>query len=174
MSQNTACPYCGQHHRSTARFCPATGKVLKELVAERPVVRPTAGKTGLLSKQTILKNRYPILQKIGQGGMAAVYQVSDNTQPGVVWAVKEMSAAAITNPDELAYAVAAFQQEANLLRSLDHPNLPKVVDSFTEEGKHFLVMEFVPENPSRPGFHPKKRLYRREKLSIGRCSCVTC
>ena len=55
-----------------------------------------------------------------------------------------MSAAAITNPQEQAYAVQSFQQEANLLRTLNHPNLPKVVDFFTESGKHFLVMEFVP------------------------------
>ncbi len=147
MTAPRVCPYCGQVHRESARFCPATGNLIPpaESVASQqanPQASP-AGLTGRLPPNSLLQNRFLILQKIGQGGMAAVYQVADTHHPGTLWAVKEMSDAAITEERDRDYAVQAFLQEANLLRSLDHPNLPKVLDAFTERGKHYLVMEFV-------------------------------
>ena len=36
-----------------------------------------------------------------------------------------------------------FKQEANLLASLNHPNLPSIYDHFTENGRSYLVMDFV-------------------------------
>jgi serine/threonine-protein kinase len=54
-----------------------------------------------------------------------------------------MSDAAITDAAERAEALDAFHREAHFLSSLDHANLPKVVDSFEADGKHYLVMEFV-------------------------------
>lgn len=137
------CPHCGQPHRQGARFCNVTGKSIQLLV---DVVTPSetpVGTTGKLTPNHFLRNRFLILRKIGRGGMAAVYQATDTSQPGSLWAIKEMSDAAIPNPEEREYAVQAFLQEANLLRSLNHPNLPQVVDFFTEGGKYYLVMEFV-------------------------------
>jgi serine/threonine-protein kinase len=101
--------------------------------------------TGRLPANTFLRGRYIILRKIGQGGMAAVYQATDTqSSDGNLWAIKEMSDAALRDPEERQYAIQSFQREAELLRKLDHPNLPKVIDAFTEGGKHYLVMEFVP------------------------------
>jgi hypothetical protein len=54
-----------------------------------------------------------------------------------------MSDAAITNPLEKRQAVEAFHQEAVMLATLDHPNLPKVTDHFSERGKQYLVMDFI-------------------------------
>jgi serine/threonine protein kinase len=169
----TVCPYCGQVHRSGAKFCPATGKLIEaETGAQQAVgsgerssagpvpmfpqaspaaaygqgqdTSATAGATGKLPASHILHDRFVILRKIGHGGMAAVYQVIDTWQPGTLWAVKEMSDAALGDPAEHEYAVHSFFQEANLLRTLSHPNLPRVIDVFTEGGKHYLVMEYVP------------------------------
>jgi hypothetical protein len=47
-----------------------------------------------------------------------------------------MSDAAITDAAERAEALDAFHREALFLSSLDHDNLPKVVDSFEANGKH--------------------------------------
>jgi len=135
------CPICGNPHRVSARFCPLTGKLITTPVEAVPI---EPGVTGKLPQNYILHDRYLILCKIGQGGMAAVYKVVDTENQGALWAVKEMSDVAIRNTKEREYAIYAFQQEANLLRQLNHPNLPKVVDSFSEGGKHYLVMEFVP------------------------------
>jgi len=75
--------------------------------------------------------------------MGAVYLVSDQRLGGKQWAMKEMSDAALIDPEEKQRAIQAFQNEANLLASLNHPNLTKVVDYFEEEGKHYLIMDYI-------------------------------
>ncbi len=75
--------------------------------------------------------------------MAAVYLTEDLRLTGKQWAIKEMTDAALTNPTDRLEAVQAFRQEAHLLAMLDHPNLPKVVDYFSENGNQYLVMEYV-------------------------------
>jgi len=96
-----------------------------------------------LPPNTLLIGRYLILSQIGRGGMGAVYQARDVRLPGKLWAVKELTDAAITDPTEKQRAVSGFQREAHLLASLDHPNIPKVVDSFSQTGNYYLVMEYV-------------------------------
>lgn len=137
------CPHCGRLHRSEARYCPLTGKMLPAggLKAALPPVQE--GITGKLPPNTFLRGRYMIVRKVGQGGMAAVYQATDTFQPGTLWAIKEMSDLALTSTQDRAYAVECFNREATLLRTLNHVNLPKVVDAFTEGGKHYLVMEYI-------------------------------
>lgn len=138
MSQKP-CPNCGHLNRPTARFCAGCAAPLASTVA------PSYGLgTGQLTSQHMLKNRYLIVRKVGQGGMGAVYQVTDTHLNGRICAVKEMSDAAITNPLEKERAVQNYRQEAETLARLEHPNLPQVIDFFEEGGKHYLVMEFVP------------------------------
>jgi serine/threonine protein kinase len=57
-------------------------------------------------------------------------------------ALKEMSEAAI-EPHDRHDVIALFKREAELLATLDHPNLVKVSDLFQEEGRHYMVMEFI-------------------------------
>jgi serine/threonine protein kinase len=90
-----------------------------------------------------LQNRYRILGLLGQGGMGAVYQAADTRLGGKVVAIKEMSDAGLPTPQQRQQASDAFRQEAQMLALLNHPNLPKVSDFFTENGKHYIVMEFV-------------------------------
>jgi serine/threonine protein kinase len=47
-------------------------------------------------------------------------------------------------PDDLAEDRRQFQREASTLARLDHPNLPKVSDFFSDDERDFLVMDFVP------------------------------
>lgn len=104
---------------------------------------PSTGITGMLPAMTVVGGRYRIVNKRAQGGMAAVYEAVDLRISGKRWAVKEMSHAQITSPLERQQAIDAFKQEASMLSNLSHPNLPKVVDYFTEGNREFLVMEFI-------------------------------
>src|SRR5205085_8138227 len=89
----------------------------------------------MLAPNTLLQNRYLIVRLLGQGGMGAVYQATD--QPlGNTIALKQ---AFFT--DEM--MLKAFEREARLLASLRHPALPKVSDHFTETNGQFLVMEYI-------------------------------
>ena len=161
------CPKCGAENRATAKFCmqcsasmttslpqdrvctscgtrnPEAAKYCLNCATPLHASTPPAGLTGLLAPDFLLNSRYTIVKRLGKGGMGAVYQANDTRIGGKVWAIKEMSDAAILNPAEKQQAREAFQREAQMLALLDHPNLPKVNDFFTEGGKLYLVMDYV-------------------------------
>jgi serine/threonine-protein kinase len=136
------CPSCQQNHPITAKFCNVCGAALTGAL-------PPAGAalapqlTGLLTPNVQIGARYLVIRKLGQGGMGAVYLVSDQRLAGKQYALKEMSDQAIADPAERQAALDAFQQEAALLAALNHANLPQVTDYFTEGGNQYLVMEYV-------------------------------
>lgn len=74
--------------------------------------------------------------------MGAVYEVRDIRQPGSVWALKEIVLDGF-NLAEQQEAIESFRQEAKILSTLSHPNLPRFIDYFTDGGKEYLVMERV-------------------------------
>jgi serine/threonine protein kinase len=86
--------------------------------------------------------RYRILKTIGRGGMGAVYLAEHTRLQGTLLAIKEMSDAQLS-PADKAEAVAAFYREAQILANLKHDNIPRVSDSFEENGKEYLVMQYV-------------------------------
>jgi serine/threonine protein kinase, bacterial len=90
----------------------------------------------------LLNGRYRVRRLLAKGGMGSVYEVSDEAQPRIVRALKEMDLAAI-DPVEQQAAIADFRREATLLRTLSHSNLVKVVDHFAAGKKEYLVMECV-------------------------------
>lgn len=89
-----------------------------------------------LEPGTVLQSRYRIVRPLDAGGSATVYLAERlGVEGGVPLAVKELS------PDT--YSLAEFTNEVNALFALSHPNLPKVYDFFEQDGRHYLVMEFV-------------------------------
>jgi serine/threonine-protein kinase len=134
-----SCPNCQTENSLAARFCHRCGK---QLAQPQGIARPGILET--LPTATLLAGRYKINGELGEGGMGAVYLVDDMRLVGKQWAVKEMSDDAIPDPVERRQAIQAFRQEAQMLAALDHANLPKVIDFFTENGNQYLVMEFVP------------------------------
>jgi serine/threonine protein kinase len=99
---------------------------------------------------TTLRDRYRIVSLIGQGGMGAVYLTEDLRLPGRRCAAKEIRlppglSSAPTDQDEaVAQARAQFHREASTLARLDHPNLPKVSDFFSQDDRDYLIMDYVP------------------------------
>ncbi len=145
------CPHCATENRADATFCNTCGFLLKAGAARAashaastsastaPV--PALHATGRLAPQSKLRGRYLILKNIGQGGMAAVYLAHD-LREGRSVAVKEMSQDGLP-PDELREALESFESEARLLTRLRHPNLPRVYETFSEQGRHYLVMDYI-------------------------------
>jgi WD40 repeat protein len=90
----------------------------------------------------MLKQRYVILGQAGRGGFGAVYKATDTAFGNRIVAIKEMSQNNL-DPRELMAATEAFRNEAMMLASLVHPNLPRIYEQFTDIGRSYLVMDFI-------------------------------
>lgn len=89
-----------------------------------------------LAQNTLIQNRYLIVQLIGKGGMGEVYLAVDQRLGSAVALKRTLHYGdeALDN---------AFEREARVLARLRHPVLPKVSDHFTEGDQQFLVMEHI-------------------------------
>ena len=92
----------------------------------------------------VLRRRYKVTALIGQGGMGSIYQAEDLRLKGRLCAIKEVQSDSLAAPDMQRQQRDQFYREASVLARLDHPNLPKVSDFFSVEGRDYLVMDFVP------------------------------
>lgn len=97
--------------------------------------------------------------------MSTVYLVDDLRLQGAQWAVKELDPGRVPT-GELAGTMEMFRREGDILAKLNHPGMPKLIDSFLEpSGKAYLVMECVQgqtiqallTSRARP-LHPKEAL----------------
>jgi serine/threonine protein kinase len=119
----------------------------------------------LLAPGTVLRRRYKIAAPVGQGGMGAVYRADDLRLEGRICAIKEVRPDPDATPEALDQAREQFRREASTLARLDHPNLPKVSDTFTEGQREYLVMDFVGGRDLRQLMEEKRR--RGEFLDEG-------
>ncbi|MCS6847030.1 MAG: serine/threonine-protein kinase [Anaerolineae bacterium] len=97
----------------------------------------------MLQPGTVLRRRYRIEAAIGQGGMGSVYLAEDLRLEGRKCAVKAVRIDPNIEPDLIAELQHQFSREASILARLDHPNLPKVSDYFSEDDLDYIVMDYV-------------------------------
>lgn len=119
------CPICHKPNpwRERARFCQHCGHSII-----------------LNDDQPSDDRRYYITRIIKQGGQGAVYAGID--KHGQQYAIKEMLDRFL-DPQERAEAVARFNAEADLLQRMAHPRIPRVYSHFTDEGRHYLTMDYI-------------------------------
>lgn len=98
----------------------------------------------ILQNKEVVKERYRIREIIGQGGMGCVYLADDLRLSGRLCALKAVFYEKDLPEDVILQTREQFKREATVLARLDHPNLPKVSDFFSDEDRDYLVMDFVP------------------------------
>lgn len=102
-----------------------------------------------LKSGEVLRSRYKIRERIGQGGMGSIYLADDIRLKGRECALKEVEYDRALPENIREEAREQFLREATVLARLDHPNLPKVSDFFSSGPRDYLVMDYVPGSDLR-------------------------
>lgn len=89
---------------------------------------------------SVLANKYEILTEIGRGGMSVVYLAMDRNL-NKYWAVKEVKREG-KDANEVRMAQSLLV-EAELLKRLDHPLIPRIVDIIQNDETIFIVMDYM-------------------------------
>ena len=89
---------------------------------------------------TVIDGKYEVLREIGRGGMSVVYLAMD-TRLNKQWAVKEIRKKGNGKNDEV--VVNSLLAEANLMKRLDHPSLPRIVDIIDNGLTIYVVMDYI-------------------------------
>jgi serine/threonine protein kinase len=104
---------------------------------------------------TTLNDRYRLEARIGAGGMSTVYRALDETLQRRV-AIKLMNAETVSDSDQLE----RFRREARAVAQLSHPHIVGVIDAGEDEGRPYIVLEYV------EGETLKERIRRQGQLPI--------
>lgn len=88
---------------------------------------------------TVLDGKYEIWKEVGRGGMSIVYLARDK-RLNKQWAVKEIKNDGTKSTKTL---LKGLEREANILKNVDHPVLPRIVDIINQEGVIYVVMDFI-------------------------------
>jgi serine/threonine-protein kinase len=102
-----------------------------------------------LKNGEVLRGRYKIREQIGQGGMGSIYLADDTRLKGRECALKEVEYDRALPENIREEARDQFLREATILARLDHPNLPKVSDFFSNGPRDYLVMDYIPGDDLR-------------------------
>ncbi len=92
-----------------------------------------------MSTPKMIGERYRLEEKIGEGGMGIVFRGMDTLTQDEV-AIKVLKAERVAEDRQY---LKRFRDEAELLRQLDHPNIVRILDTITEDGDEYIVMEYV-------------------------------
>lgn len=113
----------------------------------------------MLEIGSVVDGKYKILNKIGQGGMSVVY-LAMNERANKPWAIKEIRKDGVSNYEVVKQNLIA---ETDILKRLNHPNLPSIIDVIDGEDTFLIVMDYIEGRPlsealQREGAQPQDRV----------------
>lgn len=93
---------------------------------------------------TLIDGKYEILKMIGKGGMSEVYLAMDKNL-NKQWAVKEIQKKTWDKNNQV--VVQSALAEANMMKKLDHPCLPRIVDIIDKDDVIYVIMDYIEGEP---------------------------
>lgn len=115
----------------------------------------------MLAEGKFVADRYEILAKVGAGGMSDVYKAKDHVLGRFV-AIKVLKQEFAEDVN----FVTKFRTEAQSAAGLEHPNIVNIYDVGSEEGFHYIVMEYVEGITLKTYIEKKRQLSYKETISI--------
>jgi len=131
MIRTKRCQHCGKESPFKASRCIHCG----DACASGPEV---AVLDHLAAVECALSEKYEIIEEIGHGGNATVYQAIQRNLDRKV-ALKVLLPGLVNDPGYLE----RFHHEARAIAKLRHPNIVTIYDEGNEQGIHFMSMEFL-------------------------------
>lgn len=96
----------------------------------------------MLEIGSLLDGKYKILNEIGHGGMSVVY-LALNERANKTWAVKEVRKDGGNDTTVVSQNLVA---ETEMLKKLNHPNLPSIIDVIDKDDSFIIVMDYIEGN----------------------------
>lgn len=93
----------------------------------------------MLQVGSLVDNKYKILNEIGHGGMSVVY-LAINEVANKTWAVKEVRKDGVCNFEAVKQGLVV---ETDMLKKLDHPYLPSIIDVIEKDDSFLIVMDYI-------------------------------
>jgi serine/threonine-protein kinase len=115
----------------------------------------------------MISDRYELGDRLGSGGMSTVYQATDRVLERTV-AVKIL-AEHLSDDEKF---VARFRREALAVARLIHPNIVQVYDTGVDQGRHYIVMEYVEGRSVAQLLQRKGRLGAEVSAAVGVQACA--
>lgn len=89
----------------------------------------------MINVGNVVRDRYEILAELGKGGMSTVFLARDK-KLGSYWAIKQV----LKNKN---VDIEAFKKEVELLSSLNHVQIPRIVDRIDSDDSYCVCMDFI-------------------------------
>jgi serine/threonine-protein kinase len=115
----------------------------------------------------MISDRYELGDRLGSGGMSTVYRSTDRVLERTV-AVKVL-AEHLSDDEKF---VARFRREALAVAKLIHPNIVQVYDTGVDDGRHYIVMEYVEGRSGAQLLQSRGRLGPPVSVQIGVQACA--
>lgn len=96
----------------------------------------------LAEKASLLEGRYQIIGQLGVGGQGTAYLASDTHENASV-VLKEFILPVYVDVAVRRQALERFENEARILKHLDHDQIVKLIDFFVEDHRSYLVLEHI-------------------------------
>ena len=134
---------------------------LQRTQAGHPKVRHRSHQMNLHEDHTVLRKRYRLDHVLHPGMTSYVYRATDLIT-GESVAVKQLMVTRELN--EMAWH--RFQRESDALKQLEHPNIVKLLDAFSEEDFEYIIMEYIYGGSLFDRLNREGRLPVRQALEI--------
>jgi serine/threonine-protein kinase len=109
----------------------------------QPKNHPKLKKCYTCNSNLILNNRYRVIKMLGKGGFGATFIGVDLTVVGDPLCVVKQLRPMGDDPQGLKVAISLFEREAKTLGKISHPQIPKLMNYFTDQGKFYLIQELI-------------------------------